>query len=103
MSWMRLTVVTPVRGDASEVSRLLNELEGATAGLPGFLMGGVFTDSEASDRVGRFALWSTRDDADKASSGDRVMALRSELHRRIEAGHLESLFEVSGTSHGLPV
>jgi hypothetical protein len=102
MSWMRLTVVTPVQGEADPVLRLLNELEEATAGLPGFIMGGVFTDSEASERVGRFALWGSREDADKASSVDRVMALRSELHRRIEAGHLESLFEISGSSHSLP-
>ena len=82
--------------------RLLNELESATSALPGFLMGGVFSDSEASDRLGRFALWSSREDADRASAVDRIMALRSELHRRIQAGHVESLFEVSGVSHRLP-
>ena len=102
MSWMRLTVVTPVPGETDEVLRLLNELESATSALSGFLMGGVFSDSEASDRLGRFALWSSREDADRASAVDRIMALRSELHRRIQAGHVESLFEVSGVSHRLP-
>ena len=102
MPWMRLTVVTPVGGERERVLRLLNQLEEATAVLPGFLMGGVFTDSEVTDRAGRFALWGNREDADKASATDRVMALRSELHGCIEAGHLESLFEVSGTRHNLP-
>ena len=102
MPWLRLTVVTPVAGESAEVQRLLNDIEAATAGLPGFVMGGVFTDSEVSDRMGRFALWATREDADKASSVDRVMSLRSELHLLIQAGHLESLFDVSGSSHGMP-
>jgi len=103
MPWMRLTVVTPVPGATDEVQRLLNELEDATAELPGFVMGGVFTDIEGSGQLGRFALWASREDADKASSTARVMSLRSDIHRQIEAGHLESLCEVSGSSHNLPV
>ena len=102
MPWMRFTLVTPVPGSAAEVLDLLNQLEDATADLPGFLMGGVFTDSEVSDRLGRFAVWGSREDADKASTTSRIMHLRSELHQRIMAGHDESLFEVSGSSHKLP-
>lgn len=84
------------------MERLLNELEDATTELPGFVMGGVFTDKEGSGGLGRFALWASREDADKASSTGQVMALRSEIHRRIGAGHLESLCEASGRTHGLP-
>ncbi len=101
MAWVRLTVVTPRQGAAEDVRRLLNELEEATAELPGFLMGGVFADAEG-DRLGRFALWASKEDADKASATDRVMVLRADIHLRIEEGHLESLFQVSGASHGLP-
>ncbi len=102
MAWMRFTLVKPVPGASEEVVQLLNQLEDATAVLPGFLMGGVFSDVEASDRLGRFALWTSREDADKASVTDRVMHLRSELHQRIMPGHEESLFEITGISHKVP-
>src|SRR5688572_3879311 len=102
MAWMRFTLVTPAEGAHDEVLDLLNDLEGATAGLPGFLQGGVFVDSEASNRVGRFALWATREDADKASVTDRVMSIRSRLHLIIEPGHLESLFEMRGANNNMP-
>ena len=36
MAWMRFTLVTPVPGGHDDVVNLLNQLEDATADLPGF-------------------------------------------------------------------
>ena len=44
----------------------------------------------------RAALLRTNADADQAATNDHTIALRSQVHRLIDAGHSETLVEVKG-------
>ena len=79
---------------------ILDDLENTLSQTNGFILGGVFTSGDGE--VGRFSLWETHEDADRASSSEHVIALRSHLHNLVEPGHIEQLAEVSGASHNIP-
>ena len=100
MAWMRLTVATPNTGAREEALSILDDLENTLSQTNGFILGGVFTSGDGE--VGRFSLWETREDADRASSSEHNMAQRARLHDLIEAGHIEQLAEVSGANHNIP-
>ena len=102
MTWLRLTLVTPLPGQVAEVRRQLDDLENALAKEQGYLLGGVFTSVEASQETGRFSLWRSEEEADRAATLPQVLAIRSQIHALIHPGHIERLDEVTGANHNLP-
>ena len=101
MAWLRLTMAAPHPGQAGEVKQLLDSLENVLAAKPGYLMGGVFTSAQGTGEMGRFSLWRTGEDADRASSDQEVLAMRSQINALV-AAHSEHLHEISGASHNIP-
>ena len=102
MAWLRLTLLTPLPGQAEEARRNLDDLENTLAKEEGYLMGGVFFSADAGPDLGRFSLWRTREEADRAATLPHVLALRSQIHTLIQPGHVEQLHEVSGAHHNIP-
>ena len=86
----------------AEVELLFDELEEHLSGLPGYIMGFRFSGHEDEDEVGRVALWRTHEDADHAATLDHTIALRSEIHRLIDPGPMETLLEVKGDPKNIP-
>ena len=102
MVWLRLTLFTPLPGQAAEVRRHLDDLEDTLSTEQGYLLGGVFASAEASQEMGRFSLWRSQEEADRAANLPHVLAVRSQIHNLIHPGHTERLAEVSGVRHNLP-
>jgi len=102
MAWLRLTLLTPLPGQAEETRRCLDELENYVAKEEGYLMGGAFFSAEAGPTLGRFSLWRTSEEADRAATLPHVLSLRSQIHALIQPGHIEQLHEVSGARHNIP-
>lgn len=100
MAWLRLSLGTPLPGSREEVLRLYSELEDTLATDRGFILGGVIATDDGE--VGRFALWDTRENADRASGAEHVIAVRSQIHNLVEPGHIEHLFQIMESAHNIP-
>ena len=86
----------------AEVERLLDDLEEHFSNMSGFVMGFRFAGIEDENQVGRVSLWKSHQDADQAAMLDHTMAIRSQIHRLIEAGHLETIVELKGNPKNIP-
>lgn len=95
MAWLRLSLVNPFPASRQEVLRLLNDLENHLTGEAGFVTGGVFVSEDPAGQLGRFTIWESRDDGDRASANQHVMSVESQIHTMIEPGHLENFFEIT--------
>ncbi len=99
MPWLRISLTTPTPGSEAEVEKLFGELENVLSSEPGFVMGGCFSGGHER---GRFSIWNTKEDADKAAAKTNIQMIRSSIHNLIQAGHQESLFEITGAQHNIP-
>ena len=86
----------------AQVERLLDQLEEHLSALPGYIMGFRFAGHEDADQLGRISLWRTQQEADHAANLTHTLALRSDIHRLIDPGHLETLVEVKGSPKNIP-
>ena len=86
-----------------ELERLLDALEDHFSQQPGYIMGFRFGGVEDEHQLGRIALWRDHRDADHAATMEHTVALRSQIHRLIDPGHMEILVEVRGNPKNLPV
>ena len=80
----------------------MDDLEEHLSSLPGYIMGFRFSGHDDENEVGRVALWRTHQDADHAATIDHTIALRSDIHRLIDPGHMETLVEISGNPKNIP-
>ena len=86
----------------AEVERLLDDLEDHLSKLDGYVMGFRFAGVEDENQVGRVSLWRSHQDADRGAIMDHTVAIRSQIHRLIEAGHLETIVQIKGDPKNVP-
>lgn len=91
MSYIRLSLMQPRRGQEETVRHLLDGLVVFHESQPGYLTGYRVEHKDGSDRVGRLAIWEQETDAGRAARTDRDMALRSQLNAAIAEGSHEEL------------
>ena len=99
MSYVRLSLMEPRKGQEEAVSHLLDEMVMYHETLPGYLTGYRVEQVDGTNRVGRLAVWERESDADHAATLDHDMALRSELNLVIEE---DSHSEQSMRAHWAP-
>ena len=85
-----------------EVERLLDDLEGHLSTLAGYVMGFRFAGHEDEDEIGRVSRWRSHAEADRAATLDHTIAVRSEIHRLIDPGHLETFVDIAGNPRNIP-
>ncbi len=90
----RLSVVQALPGRKDEVVRLYKEMDKTLHSHKGFVSSYVFTDPEDPNTVGRFALYQSRDELERAATGEKVFTIRSQIHRAIQPGHIEKVVEI---------
>ena len=78
MACLRLTLLRPRPGSIEEVQRLLETLDGALAGSEGLVLS--FVTRVQSDRLGRVALWHSKEAANHEATREHILSLRSRLH-----------------------
>jgi hypothetical protein len=77
MAYLRLTLIEPREGYRQETQAILTMLDEKLATMPGLIFSFV-TETEA-DRLGRVALWRTKEEANHVAMRDDIMALRARL------------------------
>jgi hypothetical protein len=91
MACLRLTLLRPRTGATKEVQHLLEELDESLSGSEGLVLS--FVTQVETDRLGRVALWHSKEDANREATRDRILSLRSRL-RYLSVDTQEVLMEV---------
>ncbi len=85
MQYTRISLMTPSRGQAHEVTRLLSQIIAFCSQQPGFLGGLIVGGRPGSGRVvGRITLWTDQASADRTAVSGHMLALRSRLDALVE-------------------
>lgn len=98
MPYVRLSLMKPSPGRGEAVVKMLDELLASFAKQPGFIAGYRLVEPIEDGEVGRITIWESEEMADHAAVSEHVLAVRSQLHLSIEAGHQERGFIVPAMS-----
>jgi quinol monooxygenase YgiN len=92
MPYIRLSIMKPRRGEEARVEELLRKLDDAVANQPGCQAIYLMRPHDDSGEIARLAIYDAEDSAERAANDTHIMALRSEIHLFVEAGHQERAF-----------
>ena len=92
MACLRLTLIEPRPGADQEMQSLLATLDARLAQTPGLIFS--FVTRIEVDRVGRIALWQSKEAANQVAMRDDVLALRARI-RALARDTEEALMELS--------
>jgi hypothetical protein len=90
VAYLRLTMLQPRPGSEVEARELLEELDTSLVGADGLVFSLVMSQER---KLGRVALWHSKDDANREATSDHVMSIRSRL-RFLSLSTDETLLEV---------
>lgn len=102
MAIVRISLVRPFPGQKARVERILDNMADHFSQQKGYVMGCRFEARDDPEQLGRMSIWESHSDADHAAILTHTEALMSELHRLIEPGHLERIYEIKGSPKNLP-
>lgn len=92
MTYIRLSIVRPRRGEEKRVEELMRKLAEAVAETEGCIQCYVLRPDDESREVARIGIYTDEAVAEKAANSQHIMALRSELHLSSEPNHVERAF-----------
>lgn len=92
MSYIRLSIVHPHRGEHDRVERIMRQLVEAAAAIEGCESSLLLKPHDESGDIARIAIYGEEAAADRAANSQHFLALRSELHLHIDANHTERGF-----------
>jgi quinol monooxygenase YgiN len=92
VTYIRLSIVRPRRGEEKRVEDLMRKLAAAVSETDGCLQSYVLRPDDESSEVARIAIYTDETAGEKAANSQHIMSLRSELHLCSEAGHVERAF-----------
>ena len=92
MAYVRLSIVHPHRAEEARVEEIMRKLAEAARDTPGCTLSYVLKAHDQSGEIGRVSIYEDEAAADRAANGQHVLALSSELHLHIDAGHTERGF-----------
>ena len=86
--FVRMSMVRPLPGEDERVAAVFRRMNALACGKPGFLCAQILVVRNGADLV-RFACYEDERTATAVATSERMLALRAELHRLIEPGHVE--------------
>ncbi|MFN0094886.1 MAG: antibiotic biosynthesis monooxygenase [Dehalococcoidia bacterium] len=92
MAYVRLSIAKPRRGEEQRVSEMMHRLADLASAQAGCVASYVLQPHDDSGEIARIAIYESEAAAENLANSTSVMALRSELHLAIEAGHTERAF-----------
>jgi quinol monooxygenase YgiN len=92
MTYIRLSIVRPRRGEEKRVEELIRKLAEALATTEGCLGSYVLRPADESGELARIAMYENEGVAEKAANTQHIMSLRSELHLFTEPQQVERAF-----------
>ena len=93
----RLSIGKAVPGRRQEIIRLYQALDEALRRYDGYIASCIFTDPEDPNEVGRLSLWRSLAEADRPTRDNHIVALRSQIHVLLQAGHTEKIVEIASS------
>jgi hypothetical protein len=91
MACLRLTLIEPKQGNREEMQEVLTLLDAKLAKTPGLIFS--FVTEIETDKLGRIALWRSKDQANHIAMREDVLALRARL-RSLALNTEETLMEL---------
>lgn len=91
MACLRLTLIQPKPGNREEMQSVLTLLDAKLAKTPGLIFS--FVTEVESDKLGRVALWRSKDEANHVAMREDILALRARL-RALALNTEEALMEL---------
>lgn len=92
MPYVRLSIVTPRRGDEERLIAIMQQLASAAASHPGCLASYVMRPHDDSNEVARLAIYQDEHAGESTAADSHMLALRSQMHLLCEPGHIERAF-----------
>ncbi len=92
MTYIRLSIAKPRRGEETRTLELMQRLSEIAATQPGCSASYVLRPHDESGEIARIAIYESEHAAESVANTQTVLSLRSELHLAIEAGHTERAF-----------
>jgi hypothetical protein len=89
MAFVRLSLMTPLKGKSEEVAAIMDDLVSFYARQPGWIGGYKLHAADDVGDIGRVTVWTSIEDADAAAQTNHVLSRRSELIPLIEEGSHE--------------
>ena len=92
MSYVRLSLMTPLPGSEADLLEAQEDLLKFFSEQPGYVDGYLLTAHDGSGEVGRLGIWESPAQADQAANSDHVLAVRSRINLLVAEGHTERSF-----------
>jgi quinol monooxygenase YgiN len=92
MSYLRLSIARPRRGEEQRVHELQGEIAKWVVTQPGCRASYLLHPHDDSGEIARVTIYESEEAADRTASHAHMMALRSQLNLAIEADHVERGF-----------
>lgn len=92
MTYIRLTIAKPTRGQEARLEELMRKLGDLSAEQPGFIEGFLLRPHDNSGEIARVAIYEDQAAAEALANNQSWMALRSEMHLCTEPGHQDRAF-----------
>lgn len=89
MPYVRISTVKPNAGREQHVEKLMRDIAESVAATPGCRESTVLKSDDSSGEIVRITIYDDDRAAAQTANDAHVMALRSELHLAVEAGHSE--------------
>ena len=92
MPYVRVSIMKPMEGREQGVEEINRQLADFYRQQPGCIQSSFMKSNDGSGDMGRVSFWKSEEEADHAAVLSTSMALRSQLHLMIRAGHQDRSF-----------
>jgi quinol monooxygenase YgiN len=92
MSYVRLSIARPRRGQEKRLHEIQAEIARWTRTQPGCKESYLLHPHDDSGEIARMTIYESEEAAEKAAQQDHLMSLRSELNLAAEGDHVERGF-----------
>lgn len=92
MSYIRLSIAKPRRGQEKRLAELMEEVAKAATSQPGCRESYLLEPHDDSGEIVRISIYEDEASADHAANNAHMMSLRSEINLASEAPHEERAF-----------
>jgi quinol monooxygenase YgiN len=92
MPYVRLSVVTPRRGEEQHLEDLMRKLARLAGEQEGCIDSYLLRPHDDSGQIARIVIYKDEASAEHSANNQSVMAVRSEMHLLAEPGQIERAF-----------
>ena len=92
MTYIRISIARANKGSEQRFEEVMRELTNVCAAGEGCEAAYILKPHDESGEIARITIYSDAKYAEHTAQSDRILALRSEMHRLCQPGHTERAF-----------